>query len=178
MDALTFIAKLVEFLAWPSATVVLLLLLRGEINDLFRYVKKLKAGPVEAEFEREVKELKAAAEAQPQLLPPPEGATPEKQMLLQLVQINPRSAVLEAWRGVEEASLRVIQNKGSRSEKRIHRLLSFVPSTKRTSLAARKLPYTTTFALSGTKRPTRKTSRPQLTRRSATSSWPVDCAAR
>jgi hypothetical protein len=112
MDALTFIAKLVEFLSWPSATVVLVLLLRGEIKDLFRYVKKLKAGPVEAEFEREVKELKATAEAQPQLLPPPEGATPERQMLLQLVQINPRSAVLEAWRGVEEASLRVIQNKG------------------------------------------------------------------
>jgi hypothetical protein len=112
VDALTFIAKLVEFLAWPVAAVILVLLLRGEIKGLFRYLKKLKAGPVEAEFEREVQELKATAEAQPQLLPPPEGATPEKQMLLQLVQINPRSAVLEAWRGVEEASVRVIQSKG------------------------------------------------------------------
>lgn len=112
MDTLTFIAKLVEFLAWPSAAVILVLLLRGEIKDLLPYVKKLKAGPVEAEFEREVKELKATAEAQPQLLPPPEGATPEKQMLLQLVQINPRSAVLEAWRGVEDASVRVIKSKG------------------------------------------------------------------
>jgi hypothetical protein len=100
MDTLTFIAKLVEFLAWPSAAVILVLLLRGEIKGLFRYVKKVKAGPMEAEFEREVKELKATAEAQPQLLPPPEGATPEKQMLIQIVQINPRSAVLEAWRGV------------------------------------------------------------------------------
>ncbi|MGA0611779.1 hypothetical protein [Caldimonas sp. KR1-144] len=111
MDTLTFIAKLAEFLAWPIATVVLVFLLRGEIKGLLRYVKKVKAGPVEAEFEREVKELKAAAEAEPQLLPPPEGATPEKQMLLQLVQINPRSAVLEAWRGVEDSSIRVIQNK-------------------------------------------------------------------
>jgi hypothetical protein len=67
---------------------------------------------VEAEFERELNALKATAEAQPQLLPPPEGPTPEKQLLLQLVQINPRSAVLEAWRGIEEASVRVIQNKG------------------------------------------------------------------
>lgn len=112
MDILTFIAKLVEFLAWPTAAVVLVLLLRGEIKGLFRYLKKLKVGPIEAEFERAVNELKATAEAQPQLLPPPEGATPEKQLLLQLVQINPRSAVLEAWRGVEEASVRVIQNKG------------------------------------------------------------------
>lgn len=112
MDILTFIAKLVEFLAWPCAAIILVLLLRGEIKGLFRYVKKLKAGPVEAEFEREIKELKATTEAQPQLLPPPEGVTPERQMLLQLVQINPRSAVLEAWRGVEEASVRVIQSKG------------------------------------------------------------------
>jgi hypothetical protein len=113
MDALTFTAKLVEFLAWPLAAVVLVLLLRGEIKGLFRYLKKVKAGPVEAEFEREIQELKASAEAQPQLLPPAEGATPEKQLLLQLVQINPRSAVLEAWRGIEEASVRVIQNKAT-----------------------------------------------------------------
>lgn len=112
MDTLTFVAKLVEFLAWPSAAVVLVLLLRGEVKDLFRYIKKLKAGPVEAEFEREVQQLKATAEAQPQFLPPPEGSTPERQMLLQLVQISPRSAVLEAWRGVEDASVRVIQSKG------------------------------------------------------------------
>ncbi len=110
MDTLTFITKLVEALAWPVATLALVLLLRKQIVDLLPYVKKLKAGPVEAEFEREVKELKATAEAQPQLLPPPEGLTPERQMLLQLVQVNPRSAVLEAWRGVEESSIRVIQN--------------------------------------------------------------------
>ena len=112
MDTLTFIAKLVEFAAWPVATVVLVLMLRDEIKKLLPSVKKLKAGPVEAEFEREVKELKATTEARPQLLPPPEGITPERQMLLQLVQVSPRSAVLEAWRGIEEASIRVVQSKG------------------------------------------------------------------
>ncbi len=111
MDSLTFISKLVEFLAWPGASVILVFMLRGEIKRLLPFVKRLEAGPLEAEFEREVKELKATAEAQPQLLPPPEGATPEKQMMLQLVQINPRAAVLEAWRGVEEASVRAIQGK-------------------------------------------------------------------
>ena len=94
MDQLTFISNLVEFLAWPIASVLLVFLLRGEIKRLLPYIKRLKAGPLEAEFEREIKELKATAEAQPQLLPPPEGATPEKQMLLQLVQINPSVLVL------------------------------------------------------------------------------------
>ena len=32
-------------------------------------------------------------------------------MLLQLVQLNPRSAVLEAWRGIEESAIRVVQDK-------------------------------------------------------------------
>lgn len=85
--------------------VIVVLLLRGEIKALFRYVKKLKAGSIEAEFEREIEELRASTEASPT------GITPEKQVLLQLVQINPRSAVLEAWRGIEEAAIRVVQNK-------------------------------------------------------------------
>jgi hypothetical protein len=111
MDILTFITKLTEFTAWPIAAIALVAMLRTEIKSLLPYVKKLKAGPVEAEFEREIKELEATAKAQPQLLPPPEGLTPERQMLLQLVQVNPRSAVLEAWRGIEESAIRVVQNK-------------------------------------------------------------------
>ena len=102
MDTLTFRSKLVEFLAWPAAAILLVFLLRDEIRRLAPNLKKLKAGPVEAEFEREIKELRASADEQEDLLPPPEGPTPEKQMLLQLVQINPRSAILEAWRGVED----------------------------------------------------------------------------
>ena len=111
MDTLTFISKLIEFTAWPIAAIALVAMLRSEIKLLLPHIKKLKAGPVEAEFEREVKELQATAQAEPQLLPPSEGLTPEWHMLLQLVQVNPRSAVLEAWRGIEDAAVRVIQNK-------------------------------------------------------------------
>jgi len=112
MDWLTFIAKLVEFLAWPVAAVVLVAVLRTELRQLLPHVKKLKAGPVEAEFEREVKELQKEVSAQPAPVPLPEGLTAEWQMLFQLVQVNPRSAILEAWRGVEEAALRLVQSKG------------------------------------------------------------------
>lgn len=112
MDWLTFIAKLVEFLAWPVAAVVLVAVLRTELRQLLPHVKKLKAGPVEAEFEREVKELQKEVSAQPAPVPLPEGLTAERQMLFQLVQVNPRSAILEAWRGVEEAALRLVQSKG------------------------------------------------------------------
>ena len=111
MDWLTFISKLIEFTAWPVASVLLVLLLRQEIKALLPHVKKLKAGPVEAEFEREVKELQREASTQPAPVPLPEGLTAERQMLFQLVQVNPRSAILEAWRGIEEAALRLVQEK-------------------------------------------------------------------
>jgi hypothetical protein len=120
MDVPTFIAKLVEFLAWPLAAVVLALALRREIRQLLPNIRKLKAGPIEAEFEREIRKLSESVEADTDLLSPPERATPERQMLLQLVQINPRSAILEAWRGVEEAktvakSYRIASSYGSPS---------------------------------------------------------------
>jgi len=112
MDWLTFIVKLVEFLAWPFAAVVLVLLLRTELRQLLPHVKRLKAGPVEAEFEREVKELQKEASGQPTPPSLTAGLTAERQMLFQLVQVNPRSAILEAWRGVEEAALGLVQAKG------------------------------------------------------------------
>lgn len=111
MDWLTFTSKLIEFTVWPIASVILVLLLRNEIKSLLPHVKKLKAGPVEAEFEREVKELLKETGTQPTLVPPPEGLTAERQMLFQLVQVNPRSAILDAWRGIEEAAVRLVQEK-------------------------------------------------------------------
>ncbi len=66
---------------------------------------------MEAEFEREVKELQATVQALPEQYPAGESLTPEKQTLLQLAQINPRSAVLEAWRGVETAASGAVSSK-------------------------------------------------------------------
>lgn len=108
MDELTFIVEIVKALGWPAAAIALVMMLRKEIKALLPLVKRLKAGPVEAEFDREVKELKATVEAQ---LPPvvqPQAVT-QRQKLLQLAEINPRSAVIEAWQGVEFAARRFLQ---------------------------------------------------------------------
>ena len=112
MDALTFLAKLIEALIWPVAIVVLVVILRNEVRTLITTLTKIKAGPVEAEFGREVAKLHASAEGVDDL-PPPEQLTPEKQMLLQLAQINPRSAILEAWFGIEEALRQAAHNQGA-----------------------------------------------------------------
>lgn len=70
-----------------------------------------KAGPVEAEFDREIRELKSTAESQ---LPPLVAAptmSPQRQKLLQLAEINPRSAIIEAWQGIEFSTRRFLESR-------------------------------------------------------------------
>ncbi|WP_146029971.1 hypothetical protein [Vibrio vulnificus] len=59
MDKLTFISKMIDSISWPLVTLILGLAFRKQIAELFPYLKKLKAGPVEAEFEMEAKQVLA-----------------------------------------------------------------------------------------------------------------------
>ena len=102
MDFLTFIASLVGAIAWPIAIVVIMLVYRKELKALVPLIRKLKAGPLEAEFEREVKAIEAES-AGSVVLEPTEELKRHQQMLWGLADINPRSAILEAWLGVESA---------------------------------------------------------------------------
>lgn len=60
MDWLTFISKLVDSLAWPVASIILGLMFRKKLLDLIPLVRKVKAGPLEAEFEIEAKQVLAS----------------------------------------------------------------------------------------------------------------------
>ena len=107
MDQFTFIAKLFEVLAWPIAAIVLVILLRREIATLAPFIRKLKAGPLEAEFEREVRELRSEVETSK----PPTDIEPLSWQASteKLAQVNPRSAILEAWRQTEAAAIRRVR---------------------------------------------------------------------
>ena len=90
MDKLTFLAKLLEYGAWPIAAIAIVALLRGELRALIPAIKKFKAGPIEVELERVAKELEVTkkvaqnAEAKADVVvakfdevdPPTETATP------------------------------------------------------------------------------------------------------
>jgi hypothetical protein len=105
MDWQTFVTKIVESLAWPAATVTLVCILRDDIRKLLPFLKKLKAGPVEAEFEREVKELRNATRGPEQIVAADSTYdTASKQFLVQLAEMHPRSAILESWVRVEAAA--------------------------------------------------------------------------
>ena len=111
MDALTFIANLVQSLAWPVAVGFAVWLLRPELRDLLRLLKRVKAGPVEAEFDREVKDLRAETEAGS---PAPEARPAiraQTDPLVELAAKHPRAAILEAWRLVEFAIVRLANSR-------------------------------------------------------------------
>jgi hypothetical protein len=81
---------------------------RDKISQLFRLLSKLKAGPVEAEFNREVQELRKEAESE---VPASQLGIvrPHQQRLLQLAENSPRAAVIEAWQLVEFASQELLE---------------------------------------------------------------------
>lgn len=103
MDWLTFTTKIIEALAWPVASIIILALLRKQVTGLLPLLKRVKAGPLEAEFERELKELRnESQQASPQQAT--DTLSPREEKLYKLAEINPRSAILEAWQHVEVAS--------------------------------------------------------------------------
>jgi hypothetical protein len=113
MDTLTFLSNLIDSFAWPVFTIVIIIILRTEIRSLLPFIKKIKAGPVEAEFDREVRELRSETETE---LPGMDSYLPDikQQNLFQLAQINPRSAIIEAWQGIEFTASKVVEKLGLR----------------------------------------------------------------
>ncbi len=60
MDWLTFISKLIDSMAWPVAAVLLGLIFRKKLAELLPLLRKVKAGPLEAEFEIATKQVLAS----------------------------------------------------------------------------------------------------------------------
>jgi hypothetical protein len=101
---LGFVASLVHSLAWPAGVVVVVIVLRQHIGAAFsRGVRRLRAGPVEVEFDQELAEVREELSRSPELARAatqvPEGSLTED--LARLTEVSPRSAVLEAYARIE-----------------------------------------------------------------------------
>lgn len=110
MDWLTFITKLVDALAWPVVALVLGLVFRRKLLALIPTLRRLKAGPVEAEFELAAKQ--ALANAEEVQTPSPaetptrlaESGTSKNQLViakLREARGDPAGAILEGWAKVD-----------------------------------------------------------------------------
>ena len=105
MDWLTFIATVIGSLVWPSAVVLLVVVLREPIKALLPLLQRIKYKELEMEFGRRVEEVReeVARELPGETVLALPGDEPSA--LARIAEISPRSAVLEAWRGVELAAL-------------------------------------------------------------------------
>jgi hypothetical protein len=117
MDDRTFVASIIGSLAWPVAAVILLVIFKDQIVKVAPFVKRLKAGPVEAEFDREVKQLKESAAAQDHTTSNRPIEVASKNFLFQLAELHPRSAILEAWVRLEAAARTALPNDTSKASK-------------------------------------------------------------
>jgi hypothetical protein len=125
MDALTFITKLIESVAWPITTVILVVLLRKPIVNLLPLMKKLTSKEFELEFSQKVSELKAKADIT--LKEDDKNIKQDAQAsdhLIDLVSYSPRAAIMEAWIELETAAVDVVSSIWNQPNKEVFRNMS------------------------------------------------------
>ena len=117
MDWLEFIAAMTGSLAWPIVAALFAFLFRGAIRDALdstggRRLKRLKAGPLEAEWDDKVAEAIAEVAASPEADPPAPPAIVDRPALTgrlaDVAQREPRAAVLAAYAEIEQALRRYL----------------------------------------------------------------------
>ncbi len=103
---LDFIASLVDSLAWPLITLLILYTLRNPLLELMPFLKRLKIQNLELEFSDKLKELGSQAS---RTVPLTREATLTKRdsqdQILELLVVSRSAAIAEAWREVEEAAV-------------------------------------------------------------------------
>jgi hypothetical protein len=107
MDGFTFASEIVKALAWPSALIGLVFLLRRPIIELVPLMKKLKYKELELEFSQEIQALKSEAN---DALPEKEKQLPFEiatSKALDLVSYSTRAAIIEAWIELEAAAVEI-----------------------------------------------------------------------
>lgn len=102
MDPLEFTAEVIKALAWPSAVVIAVILLRTEIANLLGRITKIKHKDSEIDLAEEVQ---AAANSADKVLGSyaKAGLDSEQVRASRLAEDSPRGAILDAWLSVEEA---------------------------------------------------------------------------
>jgi uncharacterized protein YutE (UPF0331/DUF86 family) len=103
LDWRTFIANIIDSLAWPAVVLFLVLLLRNQLAGLISRLLSLKWGGVEVSFKEILEEAREITEeireeAPPKVAPP----QPEDDTLMHLARTHPRLAVLDAYSLIEQ----------------------------------------------------------------------------
>lgn len=111
LNGLAFVASLVHSLAWPAGVAVAVIVLRRPIGvALGRGVRRVRAGPVEVEFDQELSEVREELRRSPELAAAevPALAVTLREELARLAEASPRAAVLEAFARIEARLVEIL----------------------------------------------------------------------
>jgi hypothetical protein len=111
MDWKQFFAAIVTALAWPSAVVIVVILLRSPLTKLIPRVRSLKYKDLHIDLADKLEAVKEKLEAETESDPPrrPFVALPG---VLELARIDPRAAIISAWIEVERATIEMALKAG------------------------------------------------------------------
>lgn len=110
MDALTLTAEAIKALAWPTAVMLIALMVRKPVIELLPFLRRLKYKEIELEFSKELAQLKLEAAANESTISqklqlPASGESQNR--LLNIASVSTSAAILEAWSELESASIAV-----------------------------------------------------------------------
>ena len=111
MDILTFIAQMVQALAWPLAVLLILFIYRRPFARLLSLVERLRFEGVELEFGQGVADLTRAVNRELPAKALAEASAVTRERLQKLAPLSPRAVVLEAWLEFEEAALDALKRR-------------------------------------------------------------------
>lgn len=101
MNALEFISKIIEAVAWPLSIVILALLLRNPIKSLIPLLSKVKYGDVELEFGKGITKLSEKVNLELFDIKSKDETKALRDRTMSIIKISPKAAVIEVWRAVE-----------------------------------------------------------------------------
>lgn len=111
MDVLTFTAQVIKALAWPTAVVLVALMVRKPVIELLPFLRRLKYKEIELEFSKELAQLKSEVTANEpttsQKTAAPSALNATSNRLFSIASISKSAAILEAWSELESASVAV-----------------------------------------------------------------------
>jgi hypothetical protein len=112
MSGFEFAASVVGSLAWPIVVLIVAVLFRRQLSALLaRPLSSLKAGPLEAVWDRQVAEVEAELPRSPSSATSDGGAA-DTDRLREIARAAPAAAVLEAFALVEEQLHQILQDAG------------------------------------------------------------------
>ncbi|MCF5024701.1 hypothetical protein [Pseudomonas lurida] len=100
MDWLQFVSSVIGSVAWPTAVITIIALLREPVGKLLPLIRTLKYKDLQIDVGQELEAVKESVEA---ITDQPERKEKPTPAFRQLAKIDPRAAVLSAWVPIELA---------------------------------------------------------------------------